>query len=31
MIKKIKNEQNFIFILTTYKAKYKMAKNEVVV
>ncbi len=26
MIKKIKNEQKFIFILTTYKAKYKMAK-----
>ena len=31
MIKKIKNEQNFIFILTTYNAKYKMSKNEVVV
>lgn len=28
MIKKIKNEQNFIFTLTTYNAKYKMSKTR---
>lgn len=28
MIKKIKNEQNFIFIVTTYNAKYKMSKTR---